>query len=272
MRSAALALILAAACAGQMPNVSGDRIRAGVKFLSSDLLEGRGVGTRGGELATEFLATEFAVAGAKPAGDNGTYFQKVPLVGVQTQGDSQLAAVGAGSAVPLRYLDDFVGSNERQRALEEFDAEAVFVGFGIVAPEYRWDDYKGADVRGKMLVLFTNEPDSSDPDFFAGRALTYYGRWSYKYEEAVRHGALRRTDGGEVAVRTELAPDTRRMTCVIEDNGPGPASRATRPGALGLGLVTRRLALNYAGAASFRLERVGGHTRSVVELPVDGAA
>jgi len=91
-------------------------------------------------------------------------------------------------------------------------------------------------------------------------------------ENAVRHGALRRTDGGEVAVRTELAPDTRRMTCVIEDNGPGPASRATRPGALGLGLVTRRLALNYAGAASFRLERVGGHTRSVVELPVDGAA
>jgi Zn-dependent M28 family amino/carboxypeptidase len=190
MRSAALVLILAAACAGQMTNVSGDRIRADVKFLASDLLEGRGVGTRGGQLATEFLATEFALAGAKPAGDNGTYFQKVPLVGVETQGDSELAAVGAGRTVPLKYLDDFVGSNERQQALEEFDAEAVFVGFGITAPEYRWDDYKGVDVRGKMLVLFTNEPDSNDPNFFAGRALTYYGRWSYKYEEALRRGAL----------------------------------------------------------------------------------
>jgi hypothetical protein len=90
-------------------------------------------------------------------------------------------------------------------------------------------------------------------------------------ENAVRHGALRRTEGGEVAVRTELAPDARRMTCVIEDNGPGPATRAARPGALGLGLVTRRLALSYAGDASFRLERVDGRTRSVVELPADGA-
>ncbi|HEY1203796.1 MAG: M28 family peptidase [Bryobacteraceae bacterium] len=190
MRSPLLVLTLAAACAGQMPNVSGERIRAGVKLLSSDLLEGRGPGTRGGQLATEFLATEFALAGAKPAGDNGTYFQKVPLEGVETQPDSELAAVGGGRTVALKYLDDFVGSNERQNAREEFDAEAVFVGFGIVAPEYHWDDFKGADVRGKMLVLFTNEPDSNDPKFFAGRALTYYGRWTYKYEEALRHGAL----------------------------------------------------------------------------------
>ena len=111
MRSAALFLTLAAACAGQMPNVSGERIRAGVKFLASDLLEGRGVGARGGDLATEFIATEFALAGATPAGDNGTYFQKVPLVGVETQPDSVLTAIGGGATVPLTYLDDFVGSN-----------------------------------------------------------------------------------------------------------------------------------------------------------------
>ncbi len=190
MRSPALFLALAAACTGQMPNVSADRIRADVKFLSSDLLEGRGVGTRGGQLATEFIANQFAIAGAKPAGDNGTYYQKVPLVGVETQPDSELAAVANGRTVPLKYLDDFVGSNERQTPAEQFDAEAVFVGFGIVAPEYRWDDYKGADVHGKVVVLFTNEPDSNDPKFFAGRALTYYGRWTYKYEEALRHGAL----------------------------------------------------------------------------------
>jgi Zn-dependent M28 family amino/carboxypeptidase len=173
-----------------MANVSGERIRAAVKFLASDLLEGRGPGTRGGQLATEFLAAEFAMAGAKPAGDDGTYFQKVPLEGVETQPDSEFAAVAGDRTVPLKYLDDFVGTNERQRPREEFDAEAVFVGFGIVAPEYHWDDFKGADVRGKMLVLFTNEPDSNDPSLFAGRALTYYGRWTYKYEEALRHGAL----------------------------------------------------------------------------------
>jgi hypothetical protein len=90
-------------------------------------------------------------------------------------------------------------------------------------------------------------------------------------ENAVQHGALRRTSGGEVAITTALEPDgVRRMICVVEDNGPGPAVRAPRPGALGLDLVSRRLALNYAGAASFRLERVGEHTRSVVELPADG--
>jgi Zn-dependent M28 family amino/carboxypeptidase len=190
MKETLLTLILAAACAGQMTNVSGARIRADVKFLSSDLLEGRGVGTRGGQLATEFLATEFAQAGARPAGDNGTYFQNVPLEGVETQPDSQLAAVAGGRTVSLKYLHEFVGSNERQRPVEQFDAEAVFVGHGIVAPEYQWDDFKGVDVRGKMLVLFTNEPDSSDPKFFGGRALTYYGRWTYKYEEALRKGAL----------------------------------------------------------------------------------
>ncbi len=190
MRSPLLVLTLAAACAGQMPNVSGERIRAGVKFLASDLLEGRGVGTRGGQLATEFLATEFATAGAKPAGDDGTYFQNVPLKGVETQPDSELAATAGGRTIPLKYLDDFVGTDERQRPSEDFDAEAVFAGFGIVAPEYRWDDFKGTDVRGKIVVLFTNEPDSNDPNFFAGRALTYYGRWTYKYEEALRHGAL----------------------------------------------------------------------------------
>jgi Zn-dependent M28 family amino/carboxypeptidase len=190
MKSPLLVLTLAAACVGQTIDVAGERIRAEVKFLASDLLEGRGVGTRGGQLATEFIATEFALAGAKPAGDGGTYFQKVPLEGVETQPDSELVATGAGGSVALKYLDDFVGTDERQQPSENVEAEAVFAGFGIVAPEYKWDDFKGADVRGKMLVLFTNQPDSDDPAFFEGRRLTYYGRWTYKYEEALRHGAL----------------------------------------------------------------------------------
>jgi Zn-dependent M28 family amino/carboxypeptidase len=188
MKNATLILCLACGCHAQ--TISGERIRAHVKFLSSDLLEGRGVGVRGGKIATEYLATQFALAGAKPAGDDGTYFQKVPLVGVEMTPDVKLSAVAGDKKLPLRWIEDFVGVDRRQTPLENFDAEAVFVGHGIVAPEFQWDDYKGADVKGKIVVLFTNEPKSNDPKFFGGRALTYYGRWVYKYEEALRQGAL----------------------------------------------------------------------------------
>src|SRR5438132_6158267 len=188
MRTAAL--LLAFAFLSPAQTISGERIRAHVKFLSSDLLEGRGVAVRGGDLATEYIATQFALAGLKPAGDNGTWFQKVPLVGVQTAPDAKLSAVAADKDTAFRWLDDFVAVDRRQQPEANFDAEAIFVGHGITAPEFQWDDFKGVDVKGKILILFTNEPPSSDPKFFGGRALTYYGRWSYKYEEAVRRGAL----------------------------------------------------------------------------------
>jgi Zn-dependent M28 family amino/carboxypeptidase len=169
---------------------SADRIRAHTKFLASDLMEGRGPGDRGGQLATEYLEAAFALAGAQPAGEKGTYFQRVPLVGVETQAGAQLSAVSRqGKTVPFRWADEFVGLSHLQQANARLDAEAVFVGHGIEAPEYNWDSYKGTDVKGKVVVLFTNEPPSEDPAFFKGRALTYYGRWSYKYEEALRRGA-----------------------------------------------------------------------------------
>ena len=183
-------LCLAAACAAQPLDIAGGRIRAHVKFLASDLLEGRGPGTRGEALATEYLATQFALIGARPAGGNETFFQNVPLLGVETQPSAQLSAAGKGKTLAFRYLDDFVGVSERQKPLDQFDAEAIFAGHGIVAPEFQWDDFKGVDVRGKLLVLFTNEPPSTDEQFFGGRALTYYGRWSYKYEQAARMGAI----------------------------------------------------------------------------------
>ncbi len=184
----------ALAARAQMTEIAGPRMRAHVKFLASDLLEGRGVGARGGDLATEYLAAQFALAGAKPAGDNErqpTYFQNLTLVGVAPQPDTKLSATTAdGKTLSYRWLDDFVGVTNSAEERTSFDAEAVFVGHGIVAPEYQWDDYKGVDVRGKVVVLFTNEPPSNDPKFFTGAALTYYGRWTYKYEEATRHGAV----------------------------------------------------------------------------------
>jgi len=184
-------LLILSCCAsfGQINEITGDRMRAHVKFLASDQLEGRGVGTRGEKLATEYIANQFSLVGAKPAGDRGTYFQRVPMVGATTERGATLSATGGGKTASFKWLDEFVGVSELQQPADQFDAEAIFVGHGIVAPEFQWDDFKGVDVRGKVLVLFTNEPPSEDPKFFGGRALTYYGRWTYKYEEAARHGA-----------------------------------------------------------------------------------
>jgi Zn-dependent M28 family amino/carboxypeptidase len=169
---------------------SAGNIGVHVKFLSADLLEGRGPGTRGGELATEYMAAQLALAGARPGGENGTFFQKVPLIGVETAPGAVLSVGGGSGTASFKWLDDFVGGSQAQRPATKFDAEAVFVGHGITAPEYGWDDYKDMDVRGKVVVLFTNEPPSTDPKFFDGRALTYYGRWTYKFEQATRRGAV----------------------------------------------------------------------------------
>jgi len=169
--------------------IDSAKIRAHVRFLASDLLEGRGVGTRGGDLATEYLASQFALVGAKPAGDNGTYFQKVPLVNVAVDPSSALAFSVEKKSLPLRWLEGFVGTTFQQQPVANIDTEAVFVGHGITAPEFKWNDYEGVDVRNKTVVLFTNEPPSEDPNFFGGKALTYYGRWTYKFEQAARMGA-----------------------------------------------------------------------------------
>lgn len=190
MRNSLLVLLAAGAAFGQGSDIAGTRIRPHVKFLSSDLLEGRGVGTRGGELAAAYIASQFESAGLKPAGDNGTFFQRVSLVGVDPLDSSTLSASMGGKEIRFRWLEDFVGSSQQQKTVAPFDAEAVFVGHGITAPEFGWTDYDGVDVKGKVVVLFTNEPPSDDEKFFEGKALTYYGRWSYKYEEATRQGAV----------------------------------------------------------------------------------
>ncbi|MBZ5618228.1 MAG: M20/M25/M40 family metallo-hydrolase [Acidobacteriia bacterium] len=189
LKSIGILLIACGPILAQDAGISAERIREHTRYLSSDLLEGRGVGVRGGQLATEYIATQLALAGAKPAGDAGTYFQNVPLVGLETQPNATLTAAVWGKSVEFHWLDDFVGVSQTQRPDTRFEAGAVFVGHGITAPEWKWDDFKGVDVTGKVLVMFTNEPASDDPKFFDGRALTYYGRWTYKYEEALRRGA-----------------------------------------------------------------------------------
>src|SRR5882757_6094444 len=174
-----------------METINPEHIRWHVRYLSHDLLEGRGTGQRGGDIAAEYIATQFAEYGLKPAGDNGSYLQKVPLVGITTQPETQFTlAPKQGGAMHLKLLDEYVAFDQTQQAQSDVDAEIVYVGYGIDAPEYHWDDYKGVDVRGKVLLMLVNEPPSDDPKFFKGKALTYYGRWTYKYEEATRKGAV----------------------------------------------------------------------------------
>jgi Zn-dependent M28 family amino/carboxypeptidase len=185
-----------------METITPDHIRWHVRYLAHDLLEGRGTGQRGGDIAAEYMATQFAEYGLKPAGDHGTYMQKVPLVGITTLPETTFSLVPSqGETMNLRPLDEYVAYDQTQQPQSDVDAEIVYVGYGIEAPEYNWDDYKGVDVRGKVLLVLVNEPPSDDPKFFKGKALTYYGRWTYKYEEAVRKGAV----GVLLVHQTEMA-------------------------------------------------------------------
>jgi Zn-dependent M28 family amino/carboxypeptidase len=185
-----------------MRSIDAERIRAHVKFLSHDLLEGRGTGQRGGDIAAEYIAAQFQLAGLEPAGENGSYMQKVALMGVTTQPQTTFSMVPQGAQpMQLTLRDDYVVTDETLSESADIDAEMIFVGYGIAAPEYGWDDYKGADVKGKVLLMLVNEPPSTDEKFFKGAALTYYGRWTYKYEEAARRGAA----GAVIIHRTDMA-------------------------------------------------------------------
>ena len=191
MRAPAAAPRPSSAAFAAMETISPERIRAHVRFLSDDLLEGRGTGQRGGDIAAEYIATQFALYGLKPAGDDGTYLQKVPMVGITPSPQTTFSLVPTnGAATSLKVLEDYVSYDQTEQPQSDIDAPIVFVGYGIQAPEYNWDDYKDADVKGKVLLMLVNEPPSEDAKFFKGKALTYYGRWTYKYEEAARRGAV----------------------------------------------------------------------------------
>ncbi len=166
-----------------------EKLKSTIKFLADDGFEGRAPGSRGGELAAKYIANQLEMIGIKP-GNNGSYFQPVSLVAVKANPN---ATLNIGDAA-YKFGDDFVGSTEAQIDNVNLNAELVFVGFGISAPEQKWNDYKGAaeDYRGKNLVMMVNDPPAtaSEPNQFGGKSLTYYGRWTYKFEEAARRGAV----------------------------------------------------------------------------------
>ncbi len=199
-----LAVLITAACAkqgpstlAQLPDIDANRVLAHTKVLSSDEFEGRAPGTKGEELTVAYLIDQFKTIGLKPGNTDGTYIQKVPLVGITPTPANLVLAKGA-QRLTLKWKDDVVAWTKHVADMASIDtSELVFVGYGVVAPEFNWDDYKGVDVKGKTLVMLVSDPPVPDPsrpseldaNVFGGRAMTYYGRWTYKYEIAAMKGA-----------------------------------------------------------------------------------
>ena len=193
-------------------SIDGEKVRAHVKFLADDLLEGRGPGLRGSEIAAQYIATQFALYGLKPGGDNGTYLQQINFVGMNAIPEKTTMSIVPPKrpdgqigimlySYDLKYGDDYTVSNRTLTPVVDIDAPIVFVGYGVTAPEFQWNDYANIDVKGKVILCIVGDPPSTDPNFFGGDALTYYGRWTYKFEQAARMGAV----GALIIHRTDLA-------------------------------------------------------------------
>lgn len=275
---AALAVV-AVVASGRWPTAPGasggpalDEIRAGdlaahLQFLSSDALEGRGPVSRGGDRAAAYLAAQLERLGLAPAGDDGTFLQRVPLV--ETRVDA--AHVLTGSGLALAQPHDIVVSTDRTDTRLEYRGGLVFVGFGIVAPDGTWNDYAGVDVRGKVVLALVGEPPSRDPGTFDGAALSRYGRWTYKLEEAARQGAA-----GALLVHTDES--ATYAWSVVEHSWTGKQyALAAEPGAPRLAIkgwvaeaAARRLVAQAGGDLDTlrrAARRAAGATRSLgVEL------
>ena len=171
--------------------ITPEEIDAHLRFLSSDLLEGRAPATRGGRLAEEYIAAQLRTFGVKPGVGDTSYFQRVPIDVVKADPKTVKVTASGKATANLRFPDDVVVWAGSATDASNTRGELVFVGYGASAPEYKWDDFKGVDVRGKVLLVLVNDPPAppSEPNLFGGKAMTYYGRWTYKYEEAERRGA-----------------------------------------------------------------------------------
>jgi Zn-dependent M28 family amino/carboxypeptidase len=179
-----------------MNAISADSLLTEIKTLSADSFEGRKPGTEGGKKTVEYMEDQFKKIGLKPGNPNGTYRQDVPLAGIISKPSAQFTV--GGHPLPAQFKKDYIAFSQHYTSLVDVkDSDIVFVGYGVSAPEYNWDDYKGVDVKGKTVLMLVNDPQIPDPNdpaklddsMFKGRAMTYYGRWTYKYEIAAQKGA-----------------------------------------------------------------------------------
>jgi len=232
------------------------RFVADMKTLSSDEFEGRAPGSRGERLSVDFLVQAFADAGLEP-GFGQSYLQPVPMVELTNQMRTALSIDGGDDSYELQYPEQMIVGSRRLGAVPHGveESELIFVGYGIVAPEYDWNDYAGIDVRGKTVVMLVNDPGFADPDSgrFGGRAMTYYGRWTYKYEEAARQGAA------AALIVHETEPASYPWEVVI-NSWSGPqfelAERADAPILALEGWITDEAARNLLSRAGMDYDRI----------------
>ena len=201
-------LSLVAAAPAPVPHVSTQRMSEITRVLASDEFQGRAPGTPGEEKTIPYLIEQFKAAGLEPAGENGGWTQTVPMIHTKLQAPADLSFSQGGQTTPLRFPDDlYLGTVRLVDRVRIANAPMVFVGYGVTAPERGWDDFKGVDVRGKVIVMLVNDPDfeaaAGEPvaGKFGGKTMTFYGRWVYKYEEAARRGAI----GALIVHETEAA-------------------------------------------------------------------
>ncbi len=200
--SASLGILFSCSSAPSAPDAalrsfSADRILGHIRTLSSDEFEGRGPGSKGEQLTIKYLEDQYRSSGLEPGNPDGTYLQSVPLVSITPDKGMNLTLAGHGRTLEPKFQDDYVAWSKRVTDSPSVDADLVFVGYGVQAPEFQWDDFKGVDVKGKVIVVLINDPpvpDPSDPTrldpkTFGGAAMTYYGRWTYKFEKAAQLGA-----------------------------------------------------------------------------------
>ncbi len=234
--------------------IEENALRAHVKFLSDDLLEGRGPGARGGMLAAKYIAAQFEALGLEPAADR-SYFQLVQMIGSRPDPSNRLVVKSGAGVSEFRFADEFVGGTDQEQTEVPISGDIVFVGYGVSAPEANWDDYKGQDVRGKILLMMVNDPPATatEPNLFGGKGLTYYGRWTYKYEEAARRGAA-----GAILIHTNESAgygwSVVRNSWGAERFGLIPD--ANTPGLKLKSWVTEDVARKIAQAGGFNLDQL----------------
>jgi Zn-dependent M28 family amino/carboxypeptidase len=246
--------------------ITSNALGAPIRFLASDALEGRGPATRGDTLARLYLATELESLGYEPAGTNGGWEQEFDIVGVTARMPAAWSFAGRKGGIDLKWSDDYIaGSGVQSETASIKDAELVFVGYGIEAPEYKWDDFKGVNVKGKVLVMLNNDPDW-DPKLFAGTSRLYYGRWTYKYEQAARHGAA-----GAIIVHT--TPSAGYPWQVVQSSWGGEQFELPAEGEPGIqvkGWATEEAVGRLMKAGGFDLARLvaAARTRGFKPVPL----
>ncbi len=244
-------------------------IRGNIRFLSDDLLEGRGPGTNGDALAQLYIESQFQALGLKPLASLGQYRQSVPMFGVTSRPDTNWQfRKGNSTSDDLRftYFDEFIAVAGRpETTIKIDDREVVFVGYGIQAPEFQWDDYKGVDLKGKILLMMNNDPEN-DPELFGGSRRMYYGRWDYKYDSAARQGAA-----GAIIIHT--TPSAGYPFTVIQTSWTGEESElreSTGPRIDMKGWMTDAATKRLVASAGFDLDdlRKSAESREFRPVPL----